>query len=57
VSQNRGLVTRSAFSNSIRKDLAEQFDELHKKTEIPKSKLLDQAIQLLLEKYSTKEGA
>jgi metal-responsive CopG/Arc/MetJ family transcriptional regulator len=56
VSQNRGLVTRSAFSNSIRKDLAEQFDELHKKTEIPKSKLLDQAIQLLLEKYSTKEG-
>ncbi|MEK3867031.1 ribbon-helix-helix domain-containing protein [Paenibacillus sp. FSL H7-0716] len=49
---NRGLVNRKAFSNSLRNDLSQAFNELHKETEIPKSKLLDQAIELLLEKYS-----
>lgn len=53
-SGNRGLVNRKALSNSLRNDLAEQFDQLHKDTDIPKSKLLDQAIELLLEKYSKK---
>jgi len=51
---NRGLVNRKALSNSLRNDLAEQFDQLHKETDIPKSKLLDQAIELLLEKYNKK---
>ncbi|MEK5163202.1 ribbon-helix-helix domain-containing protein [Paenibacillus sp. FSL R5-0527] len=53
-SGNRGLVNRKALSNSLRNDLAEQFDRLHKETDIPKSKLLDQAIELLLQKYNKK---
>lgn len=48
---NRGLVNRKAFSNSLRNDLSEAFNELHVGTSIPKSKLLDQAIELLLEKH------
>lgn len=51
---NRGLVNRRAFSNSLRNDLAEQFNALHEETDIPKSKLLDQAIELLLEKFNKK---
>ncbi|MBB6731898.1 ribbon-helix-helix domain-containing protein [Cohnella zeiphila] len=48
---NRGLINRKAISNSLRKDLADKFEELHLNTDIPKSKLLDQAVTLLLEKY------
>ncbi|MNB79521.1 Ribbon-helix-helix domain protein [compost metagenome] len=52
--RNRGLVNRKALSNSLRNDLAERFDQIHKETDIPKSKLLDQAIELLIEKYDKK---
>lgn len=51
MSNDRGLVTRTVVSNSIRKDLAEELNELSKETRIPKSKLLDEAIELLLEKH------
>lgn len=48
---NRGLTTRRNISNAIDKDLFEKFDKLSADTMIPKSKLLDQAIELLLKKY------
>lgn len=51
---NRGLVNRKAFSNSLRNDLSEAFNTLNEETKIPKSKLLDEAIELLLEKYNSK---
>ena len=51
MSANRGLVNRTAISNSLRNDLAEKFEQLHQETQIPKSKLLDKAVELLLEKY------
>lgn len=52
MSGNRNLKNRIAFSNAIEKSLYETFEELHKKTRIPKSKLFDEAVELLLEKYS-----
>ena len=51
MSGNRNLKNRVAFSNAIDKELHVAFDQLHKETRIPKSKLLDEAVQLLLEKY------
>lgn len=53
MSENRGLKTRRAFSNAIDKDLFVAFEQIHKETRIPKSKLLDEAIQMLIEKYKT----
>lgn len=50
---NSKLVNRTRFSNSLRNDLMKQFEDLHKVTDIPKSKLLDQAIELLLEKQKS----
>lgn len=50
---NSKLVNRTRFSNSLRNDLMAQFEILHKETDIPKSKLLDQAIELLLEKQKS----
>lgn len=49
--ENRGLKNRKTFSNAIDIALFEQFDKLAKQTRIPKSKLLDEAIELLLNKY------
>ncbi|MDB5053263.1 MAG: hypothetical protein JWM44_1313 [Bacilli bacterium] len=53
---NRGLINRSAFSNSLRTELAEGLEKLHQETQIPKSKLLDQAVELLLNKYKKEQG-
>ncbi|TYS60711.1 ribbon-helix-helix domain-containing protein [Bacillus infantis] len=50
---NSKLVNRTRFSNSLRNDLIAQFEALHKETDIPKSKLLDQAVELLLEKQKS----
>ncbi len=47
----RGLRTRKTLSNAIDKELHEKLDQLSKETRIPKSKLLDEAIEMLLEKY------
>lgn len=48
---NRGLKTRKPLSNAIKIELFEEFDQLHKETRIPKSKLLDEAVEDLLKKY------
>ena len=47
----RGLKNRKPLSNAIKIELYEALDELHEKTRIPKSKLLDEAIEDLLKKY------
>ena len=49
--KNRGLKTRTAFSNAINSELFTQFKNLSKQTRIPLSKLLDEAIYDLLKKY------
>lgn len=41
--------TRQQFANTIDKNLNKYFNQLAKDTKIPKSKLLDEAIELLLE--------
>ncbi|HAJ4038282.1 MULTISPECIES: ribbon-helix-helix domain-containing protein [Bacillaceae] len=49
--KKRGLTTRKTLSNAIDKELHENLDKLAKETRIPKSKLLDEAIELLLIKH------
>ncbi|MEK5071788.1 ribbon-helix-helix domain-containing protein [Sporosarcina sp. FSL K6-1508] len=46
------LVNRTRLSNSIRNDLNDAFNQLTKDTNITKSKLLDQAIELLLKEHN-----
>lgn len=50
--KKRGLKNRKPLSNAIRIDLYNGLDELHRKTRIPKSKLLDEAVEDLLKKYN-----
>jgi len=47
----RGLKTRVTISNSIDKELAAKLQALSDETMVPKSKLLDKAITLLLKEY------
>ena len=49
-------VNRARFTSSLDKQLVEPFDSLAKKTRIPKSRLLDEAIEDLLKKYEKKNG-
>lgn len=49
--KDRGLTTRKNFSNAIDIVLYEKFYKLSDETRIPKSKLLDEAIELLLKKH------
>lgn len=49
---NRGLINRVPFSSTLKKELAPKFEALKVKTRINKSILLDEAIELLLAKYS-----
>lgn len=49
---NRGLKNRTPISNAVDTKLWIKFQQLSKETRIPQSKLLDEAIKLLLEKYS-----
>jgi predicted DNA-binding protein len=51
MSGNPSLKNRVAFSNAMAKELYEKFEQLQKDTRIPKSKLFDEAIELLLKKY------
>lgn len=46
------LKYRTRFTSSLKNELIPQFDELAQKTRIPKSRLLDEAIEDLLRKYS-----
>ena len=50
------LVNRKRFVSSLANELVEPFDELSKKTRVPKSRLLDEAIEDLLRKYEKKNG-
>ena len=50
------LVDRKKFISSLDKKLVEPFNELSRKTRVPKSRLLDEAIEDLLKKYEKKDG-
>ena len=45
---------RVRFSTSLDKDLAKRLDDLSITTRIPKSKLVDEAIEMLLDKHENK---
>ncbi len=49
--KKRGLATRKTLSTTLDKELSEKLDDLAKETRIPKSKLLDEAVELLLAKH------
>ena len=49
------LKNRIRFSSTVDKDLADQLKTLSAKTDIPQSKLVDRAIQDLLNKYKVGE--
>ena len=51
-SRQRELKNRIRVSTSIDKELNEKFELLSKETKIPKSKLFDMAIELLLKDMS-----
>lgn len=53
---NRGLVNRLPISSSVDKELWEKFDKLSTDTMIPKSRLLDRAIELVLIEYGVKRA-
>lgn len=46
------LKYRTRFTSSLKNEYVPLFDELAQKTRIPKSRLLDEAIEDLLKKYS-----
>lgn len=50
------LKNRTRFSNTLENKLYAAFNELSEETMIPKSKLLDEAIKLLLEKFNKKNS-
>ena len=45
------LKYRTRFTSSLKNELVEKFDKLSKETRIPKSRLLDEAIEDLLKKH------
>ena len=45
------LKYRTRFTSSLKNELIEPFDQLSAKTRIPKSRLLDEAIEDLLRKH------
>ena len=49
------LVNRTRFTSSLKNELIVKFDELAKETRIPKSRLLDEAVEDLLTKYEEKQ--
>ena len=50
------MVNRVRFTSSIEKELMPQWDKLSEETRIPKSRLLDEAIEDLLQKYEKKRA-
>ena len=50
------LVNRDRFVSSLDKELVGPFNALSKRTRVPKSRLLDEAIEDLLKKYEKKDG-
>ncbi|MCY7865971.1 ribbon-helix-helix domain-containing protein [Bacillus atrophaeus] len=53
---SRDLKTRERFSNSLKKELKVELFNLSKHTRIDQSKLLDEAIDDLCEKYKRTQG-
>lgn len=51
LTRNKDLKTRIRFSTSLDKELSLKLEDLSKSTRIPKSKLVDEAIELLLLKH------
>ena len=49
------LKYRKRFTSSLKNELVESFDNLSKETRIPKSKLLDEAIEDLLKKHTSSD--
>ncbi len=50
------MVNRVRFTSSIKKELMPQWDKLSEETRIPKSRLLDEAMEDLLKKYEKKKA-
>ena len=50
------LVNRTRFTSSMKNELMAGFDKLAAQTRIPKSRLIDEAIEDLLNKYKKKGG-
>ncbi len=48
------LVIRTRFTSSMKNELMAGFDSLAAETRIPKSRLIDEAIEDLLKKYKKK---
>ena len=49
------LVNRTRFTSSLKNELMEGFNALADQTRIPKSRLLDEAVEDLLKKYEKKD--
>lgn len=49
--RNKDLKNRIRFSTSMDIELSKKLEELSKQTRIPKSKLVDEAIEMLVNKY------
>jgi hypothetical protein len=54
MAKDRGLKNRTPLSTNIDKELSRKLDTLSETTMVPKSKLLDCAIKLLLQEYGNK---
>jgi len=50
------LVNRTRFTSSMKNELMDGFNKLAENTRIPKSRLIDEAIEDLLKKYEKKDG-
>lgn len=50
------LVNRTRFTSSMKNELMAGFDKLAEETRIPKSRLIDEAIEDLLNKYKKRDG-
>ncbi|EDN00587.1 hypothetical protein BACCAP_01353 [Pseudoflavonifractor capillosus ATCC 29799] len=50
------LVNRTRFTSSLKNELVPKWNKLAEDTRIPKSRLLDEAIEDLLKKYEKKNG-
>lgn len=50
------LVNRTRFISSIKNELFPKWTKLSEESRIPKSRLLDEAIEDLLKKYEKKNG-
>ena len=50
--RNKDLKNRVRFSTSMDLELSKKLEELSKQTRIPKSKLVDEAIEMLVNKYN-----